>query len=181
MAIRADSYGSVAEVQAYVTHLLDGKTAFSASTRPTDTQIEKFLDRSSAYVNVALNQHGFSTPITSTSNSTASILLDDWVVNKATMMVELTKRGEGFNEREGSRASTFDQLAKDAMEFVEENSLGLQRLGLTLSHKLSDGLKFTAEADQSLRPDPDDSTLEQPIFNRGLFDSTKSDAGEDTY
>ena len=125
MAIRADSYGSVDEVQAYAMHLRDGETSFNANTRPTDKQVEAFLDRSSAYVNVALSQYGFSTPITSTSNSTASILLDDWVVNKASLMVELTHRGEGFNEQEGSRASTLNELANDAMEFVKENSLGL--------------------------------------------------------
>ena len=172
MALRADSYGTVVEVTAYVNHLLDGNAAFNSTSQPTEAQMEKFIDRSSSYVNIALNTHGFTTPVT---NSTAVLLLDDWVVNKAVAYAELTKRGAGFSEDEGSRAVGFNSLAGDAMEFVDENALGLKRLGLTIGHRLSDGLAFTAIDDQDERADPDDSSLEQPLFKRGLFGSTNND------
>lgn len=174
MALRADSYGSVAEVTAFTKHILDGQSAFNSTTRPTLTEVEKFIDRSSSYVNVALRTNGFAAPVT---NSTAVLMLDDWVVDKASLLTELTQRGAGFSEADVSRTASFRAIADDAMEFISDNVLGLKRLGLTVSEKLSDGLAFTALDDQDRRADPDDSTLEQPMFTRGLFNSTNNDAG----
>ena len=168
MALLDDSYGSVAEVQAFTTYLLDSESAFNSTTQPTITQIEKFIDRASSYVNIALNTHGLTTPVT---NTTAKLMLDDWVVGKATMFTELTQRGAGFNEEEGSRTSSFKTISSEAMEFVEDNALGFKRLGVPVGHAMSDGLAFTALDDQDERADPDDSTLEQPVFTRGLFGS----------
>ena len=168
MALRADSYGTVVEVTALTKHLLDGESAFNSTSHPTITQIEKVIDRSSTDVNIALNTHGLTTPVT---NTTAKLMLDDWVVGKATMFTELTQRGAGFNGEEGSRTSSFKTIGNDAMEFVEENVLGFKRLGVTVGHAKSDGLAFTALDDQDERADPDDSTLEQPVFTRGLFGS----------
>ena len=176
MALRADSYGTVVEVMAFTAHLLDGAASFNSTTRPTETQIEKFIDRASSYVNVALNTHGFTTPIT---NSTAVLMLDDWVVNQATVYTELTQRGAGFNEEEGSRTASFRRLGSSAMEFVENNSLGLKRLGVTTGYSMSDGLAFTALDDQDERDDPDDSDLEQPVFTRGLFGATDNEAKDE--
>ncbi len=173
MALGADSYGTVVEVLAFTTYLLDGESTFNSTSQPTLTQVEKFIDRASAYVNIALNTHGFTTPVT---NTTAKLMLDDWVVGKATMYTELTLRGAGFNEEEGSRTSSFKSISNDAMEFVEDNALGLKRLGVTVGHALSDGLAFTALDDQDKRADPVDSSLEQPKFKRGLFGSTDNDA-----
>ena len=102
-------------------------------------------------------------------------MLDDWVIMQATMYTELTQRGSGFNDQEGSRTSSFKSISKSAMKFVDDNALGLKRLGVTLSNRLSDGLAFTALDDQDQRADPDDSSLEQPMFERGLFDATNND------
>ena len=45
MTLRLDSYASVAEVTAFTRHLLDGQSAFNSTTRPTVTELEKFIDR----------------------------------------------------------------------------------------------------------------------------------------
>lgn len=177
MAIRDDSYGSTGEVQAYTAHLLDGESAFNTTTRPTGTQVEKFLDRASSYVNLALRNYGFSTPVT---NSTAKLMLDDWVVNKATEFVELTQRGAGFNDGEGARSSVFSNMADEAMNFVKKNELGLKRIGVTVSERKSEGLAFTGLDDQDERSDPDDSSLEQPFFRRGQFGAVDNDVNEES-
>ena len=52
MAIGANSYGSVAEVQALTGKYLNAGV-FTASTRPTLTQVEKFIDNASA-VSIAM-------------------------------------------------------------------------------------------------------------------------------
>ena len=166
MAIRSDSYSSTAEVKAYVRHLLDGQTAFNSTTRPRLTEVEKFIDRASGVLNVAISQYGFS-PQAVYANSTAKLLCDDFVTNKSVRYVELTQRGTGYSEAEGSRTAAF--LTKDAQEFISMNSLGFVNLGITQGVKKSSGLQFTGLTEQSQRTDKDDSTKEQPFARRHQF------------
>jgi hypothetical protein len=168
MTLRSDSYGSTAEVVAFSKHLLDGQSAFNSTTRPTGTEVDKFIDRASSYLNVALSSAGLTSPIT---NSTGKLICDDWVVQRASEYVELTQRGVGYNQEEGGRYSLFSNLRKKASEFVEENRLGFSRLGVTITHQLSEGLTFTGSQDQSERSDPLDPSLEQPLFERHQFDN----------
>ena len=171
MAIRADSYSSTAEVKAFTRHLLDGQTAVNSTTLPTATELEKFIDRASSALNVALEANGFSSPITSTANSTASLLCDDWVTARAVEYVELTHPGRGYSAEEGTRTGGFAGLHKEAQIFVSENSLGFRNIGVTQQNKLSDGLSFTGLDVHSERTDPDDTdTIEQPLFRRRKFD-----------
>ena len=170
MAIRADSYSSTTEVKAFTRHLLDGQTGFNSTTRPTSTELEKFIDRASGVLNVALSQKGFR-PSSVYANSTAKLSCDDWVTARSAEYVELTQRGTGFSDSEGSRTSAFRNLVKGANEFVDLNSLGIIRLGVTPTYRASDGLAFTGLDVQADRADPDDSTLEQPKFTRGQWDS----------
>jgi len=60
MAIRADSFSSTSEVKAFTRHLLDGQSAFNSTTRPTATELEKFIDRASGVLNVAIARAGFT-------------------------------------------------------------------------------------------------------------------------
>jgi len=167
MAIRDDSYGSVDEVVALTRRLLEGESTFNTRTVPTGTEVEKFIDRASATMNVALERAGFSTPVT---NTTAKLLIDDWVVARSAEYVEMTRGGIGFTTAQGTRIVAIKELHKKAKEFVNENSLGFKRLGVGVDHKTSEGLAFTALDAQADRADPDDSDLEQPKFKRGLFD-----------
>jgi len=169
MAIRSDSYSSTAEVVAVSRHLLRGQTTFNSTTAPTGTEVIKFIDRASGALNVALRVRGLTTPVT---NTTSELDLDNWVTGKAAEFVELTLRGAGSREKEGtSRFKFLSGLAKDAKAFVEMNSLGWIRLGVTEANRMSDGLAFTGATVQKDRADPDDTTLEQPMFKRGKFDA----------
>jgi hypothetical protein len=168
MTIRADSYGSAAEVIAFTKHLLDGQSTFNSTTRPTGDEVEKFIDRASSYLNVSLSTAGLQSPVT---NSTAKLICDDWVVQLASEYVELTQRGVGYNQEEGARYSLFSNLRKKADEFVGENRLGLARLGVTVTHELSEGLSFTGLTAQADRTDPTDTSKEQPFFSRKQFDN----------
>ena len=168
MAIRNDSYGSTAEVLAFSRYLLAGQSNFNSTTRPTITEVEKFIDRASGALNVALAKAGLGVPVT---NTTAKLLLDEWVVTKTVEHVELTQRGTGFSDGEGSRYIGFRNLHKAADEFVTTNAMGLKRIGVTIDVQLNQGLAYTGLDAQADRADPDDSSLEQPKFKRGLFDN----------
>jgi hypothetical protein len=169
MALRADSYGSVAEVVAYTRHLLSNGVSFDNElSRPSLTEVETFIDRASGSLNVALNGVGLTTPVT---NSTAKLACADWVVNQAAAYVELTQRGAGYDGTENTRPGSFLHLNKSAQEFAAVNALGFKRLGVGVSHAKGEGLQFTGMDAEDQRTDPDDITLEQPKFSRGLFDN----------
>lgn len=168
MAIRSDSYSSTAEVKAFTRHLLDGQTAFNSTTRPRATELEKFIDKASGVLNVALSVHGF-TPSAIYTNSTAKLSCDDWVTNYAVRYVELTQRGLGYSEGEGSRSAAF-KMDKAAKDFVMINSLGFVNLGVSQGVKKSDGLILTGLTAQKDRTDPDDTSKEQPFVSRRQFD-----------
>ena len=168
MAIRSDSFSSTSEVKAFTRHLLNGQSSFNTTTRPSAVELEKFIDRASGMLNIALSQAGF-TPSSIYANSTAKLTCDDWVTNKAARYVELTQRGTGYSEADGSRLKGFE--IDDAKAFVEMYKLGFINLGVGQSTKLSDGLSFTGLTAYADRSDKDDSSLEQPFATRHKWDA----------
>lgn len=167
MSLRTDSYGTVVEVRALTRHLLDGHANFDDATRPTITDVETFLNRASGVLNSALASSGFSVPIT---NSTAKLSCDEWVVTQAARAAELTQRGTGYSEAEGSRLAGFSQ--KSAMAWVKEMAAAFQGLGLSASGSPAhEGLTFTGLIVRRDRSDPDNTGYEQPKFYRGQFDA----------
>ena len=169
MALRGDSYGSVAEVTALTRHMLRGESTFNSTTSPSATELEVFIDRVSGSVNVAIANRGLATPIT---NSTAVLDVDQFVIGKVCEVVELVIRGAGNRAKEGtSRFTPLSGLSKDAKEFVDNHSLGWIRLGVSESYRMSDGLAFTGQTASKDRADPSDTSLEQPKFDREKFDN----------
>lgn len=160
-------YSSVIEVRALTRHLLGGQSTFNSTTRPTLTDVQTFLTRAGGLLNIALAGRGFSVPIT---NSTAKLACDDWVTAQAVEYVELTQRGTGYSDAEGSRTRVFAGLHRRASDFAKENELGFKRVGAEVGHRKSEGLGFSGQTLQADRADPDDTGLEQPKFTRGLFD-----------
>lgn len=170
MTIRSDSYGSTAEVTAYTRHLLDGQVGLNSTTRPTVSEVEKFIDRCSGILNIALKQGGFAVPIV---NSTAKLSCDDWVVTRAAEYAESTQRGTGYSDKEGSRVSVFRNLQKAAVEFVAANSLGFKLLGVVVQQPLSQGLRFAGQTALARRADQNDPTLQPPFSKIDDFDNTR--------
>ena len=171
MAIRGDTFGSVAEVAAVAAHLLDGQSTFNTITRPTGAQVETFLNRVSGSLNLALWKVGLN-PSNIYANSTAKLACDDWVVAEAAVWVELTQRGSGYSEEEGSRTAGFRKVHDRAETFARNHTLAWKRMGITVSDPSSQGLTFTGLTAQADRTDPDDTSLEQPRFVKGKFDAT---------
>ena len=169
------NYSSEAEVTAFTRHLLDGAVAFNSTTRPTSTEVGTFLTRVCGVLDVALAAAGLAVPITQT---TAKLACDDWVTAHTAEYIELTQRGVGYSDGEGTRTAAFRNLQKSAMDFAKENRAGFINLGVTTisGSALSDGLSFTGLDAVSDRADPDDAALAQPKFTRSLFDSQDGDA-----
>lgn len=176
MTIRGDSFSSPSEVLAFTRYLLEGQSTFNSTTCPTLTEVEKFIDRASGHINVALAQAGF-TPANVYANSTAKLLMDDWVTQRGAEYVELTQRGAGFNDTENNRWHAFRNMQKEAADFIASMQLGLQRLDISIAHPVSEGLTFTGLDTYDQRSDPDNTGRRQPFFRRGLFDNGGTDGG----
>lgn len=168
MTLRADSYSSKTSVLALTRHLLNGQLTFNSTTSPTATELDDFINRASACLNLALAGGGLHTPIT---NSTGKLLCDDWVTIKAAEYAELTQRGVGYSEQEGSRVAYMAGMYGKATEFVAESLPGLLAIGVTRGSSKGSALLFTGQVAQEDRPDPDDDTLAQPLFVNRQFDN----------
>lgn len=173
MAIRADSYSSTSEVKAVVRYLLDGQPGFNSTTIPTGGELEKFIDRASGVLNLALASVGFNASDLR-ANSTAKLSLDDWVTAQSATWAEVTQRGMGSSNGEGNRVFTFQGLTKRAMQFAQENELGFKRLGVHVASPDHQGLAFTGLTKSGLRTDPSNTGLEQPFARRNQFDDPQT-------
>jgi hypothetical protein len=178
MAIRADSYSSTTDVKHVTRHLLDGMTAFNSTTNPTVTAVERFIDYASGQLNLALWGAGFN-PSVIRANSTAKVAADGWVTAEAARWVEMTQRGQGYNDQEGSRTGGFKGLRDRADTFARVNTKGFKYMGLTVAHASSEGLTFTGLTAPADRTDPSDTGLAQPKFTRGQFDDRAISRTED--
>ena len=170
MAIRSDSYSSTDEVLTMTRHLLEGEVTFNSTTRPTLVEVEGFINQASGALNVSLAKHGLQNADIAL-NGTATLACDSWVRMRATQFAEMTHPVQGFQGDNDSRAELFGQMFKDADKFVSTNVLGWKRLDISVADPTNQGLSNAAETKQSSRSDPDDSSLSQPLFKRGLFDA----------
>jgi len=170
MAIRADSYSSVVGVLALTRHLLEGDgTTFNTTTRPTITEVEGLIDEASGLLNLSLRKYGFA-PSAVYGNTTTKLACDMWVRGKTVKMVELSHPTQGFGGDNEARVDMLDGLFGSADKFVATSVLGFKRAGIAVADPASQGLVLTGTTLQADREDPDDSSLEQPFFERRQFD-----------
>lgn len=165
MAIRNDSYGSVAGVMALTRHLLDGAATFSNVTRPTLTEVESFIDRWSAVLNTALLAAGVGLPVV---HEVARLAADQFVIRQAAAEVELTHRGAGWGDAENDRPRAL--MMSDAKQTAAQIAAALRAIDdASVPGAASDGLSYTGLTPRSQRTA--DSGFEQPFFRRGQFDA----------
>lgn len=139
MAIGANSYGSVAEVQA-LTLRYTTSGSYTTTTRPSIAQVEGFIDRVSSILNVLLAKAGFVIPV---SQADAKLALDDYVVD---MAVQLCHAANGSGPlAPGAARRLRGQLPREAIleaaaAFVGNHAAGFEALGATRTRTLTYGL-----------------------------------------
>lgn len=141
MTIGANSYGSVAEVEA-LTGRYTFEGSYDNSTRPTLTQVEKFIDRVSALLNLLLAEAGYSIPIT---QADAALVCDEFVVEQAVQLCHGANGAGPFapgSEQLRGRTA-FEIISREAAEFVEKHAPGFAFLGATRERDMTYGLQAT--------------------------------------
>jgi hypothetical protein len=141
MTITANSYGSVVEVAA-LTGRYTASGSYTTSTRPTEAQVEKFIDRVSGTLNLMLAEQGFAIPI---SNTDAKLVCDEFVVEQAVQLCHGANGAGPFapgSEQLRSRTA-FEIVSREAAEFVEKHASGFEFLGAARDRALTYGLQAT--------------------------------------
>ncbi|MCP4933355.1 MAG: hypothetical protein GY927_03915 [bacterium] len=128
MAINANSYGTVAQVEAECKQFVSKSGIFSSTTNPTLTVVEDYLDRVSAALNVSLANQGFSIPV---SEEQPKIVLDNYAIEQAAKMGRSVNRAALAGARRGAGVASEGTVMSRAREFIEENAPGMEALGAT--------------------------------------------------
>jgi len=157
MGIGANSYGSVAEVEALVKRFT-ASGSFTTGTHPTLAQVEGFIDKVSGLVNVLLTEMGFSIPI---SQADAKLALDLFVVEEVAALCEAANSSGRFFSEKARETGAFQHIQKDTEAFIEAHAVGFERLGATRGRSVTYGLDYW---------DADDAGDDiEPIFQREMM------------
>ena len=165
MSIGASSYGSVAEVQAFVKKYT-ASGSFTTGTHPTLAQVEGFIDKISGLVNVLLSEMGFTVPI---SQADAKLALDLFVVEEAAALCEAANASGRFFSEGATGTGVFQHIQADTEVFIKAHATGFERLGATRGRSATYGMGWwdTDDAGDAI----------EPIFSREMFGNTIIDWG----
>ena len=134
MAILANSYGTADDVAALSQTFTDNGV-FSTTTRPTDAQVEGWINQVSSLLNIALAGESFTVPITQSDAILSCVSLVAETVRD--MVAAANSTGRFFSERSlKSNLSMLAQIRRDITEWVESNASGLEEIGATRNNSL---------------------------------------------
>lgn len=165
MTIGANSYGSTAGVAAY-TSAYTNSGAYDATTQPTLTQVEGWIDEVSGIANTALKSLGFAIPVT---QADAKLALQG-VVNQqvADLCHAAHSSGRFFSERAlNSRLSSMGMIRNELVDFVQMNAAGWEALGAGRASSEKDEIGF--------RDTDNRGNKTFPLFQRDAFGNRDQD------
>jgi hypothetical protein len=157
MSLNENSYGSVEEVATLVARYTT-TGAFTTTTRPTIAQVEQFIDRLSARLNVYLAEAGFAIPVT---QADAVMALADFVVTTVVDYCHWANSAGRFVDTKTLKGRSAAALVdEEASQFVAQHADGLEALGATRTRSMAYGM-FYREFD-----DAGDAII--PMFQRKM-------------
>ena len=166
MTIGANSYGTVAGIAALTPRYANTGATFDASTKPTITYVEAFIDQVSGIVNSYLAQNGFSIPVT---QADVKLALTMFVQEEVAAIVEgINGSGRfGPTTKSPGKRGRFAVITEDVAAFIEGNAYGFELLGATRSKGIMSGAAYR---------DVDEGGNDViPIFQRGAFENSFKD------
>src|SRR3972149_243056 len=155
MTLDANSYGSIAGVQAFVPNY-----NLTSGTRPTTAQAEGWIDSISGILNSILAEAGFTIPVTDDDVKDAL----DFFVNQEVASVCEGVNGSGRfgpTSKQVGKQGRFALMLEDGKAFVEGNQAGFERLGAERSYDATSSIAFR-DSDES-------GEAVVPLFERKAF------------
>jgi len=162
MAVGANSYGSVARIEGLIGDLVASRT-FSATTIPTTTEVEAFIDDIAAQINVALEQAGYTVPVATATNAAAHAYLVSVNSMGAAALILATQPAEAYVEPGDEspaqgRRQYYQSRLREAIKLIGEQKLPAAR-DTGLAARIFAGSQEDA-----------DGNTKKPIFTRAMSD-----------
>lgn len=165
MSIGINSYGAADEVAALTPRFADATTVkFTTTTRPTLAQVERWIDRVSATLNILLAENGFAIPVTQADARSA---LDQFVVTSVADLTNYANSAGRFFSDKNLNTGPFQAIQKEAADFISRHAEGLAQIGATRTRGGLNGLAF-CETD-------DAGNAIEPMFARKQFGTANTD------
>lgn len=159
MAVSERSYGTAAQVAA-LTRRVTKAGVFDATTNPTLTTVEGWIDQVSAMVNMSLAASGFSIPV---SQADAAKALAAVVVEAvADLTLSANSAGRFYTEKALERGlSPLRVIRTEIAQWVEDQAAGLAALG---------AVRATPDAGQVAYRDTNEAgETSFPLFQRDAY------------
>ena len=170
MALDADTYGTIADVEALVGDIpLNTTTArtFSITTTPTLAQAEGYLDEVAAELNSALEFVGYTIPVKVADDKSAFNLLARANNAGASVLVLDSIPAEAYQGDEPpsqGRRGNLDSILKRILKLIYDEKLPATKSG---TGTRLDAVKIGSELDS-------DGDTKKPIFTRAMSDFPSS-------
>ncbi len=157
------SYGDAVDVAA-LTPRFTNAGDFDALTRPTAGQVNSWIDRVSAILNVILAEHNFALPVVQPD---VVLFLEQFVITQVADLANYANSAGRFFSDKNFTTGPWQAIQKEAADFIDKHAEGLQNLGATRSVAGLDALDFRST---------DDSGAEiEPMFARKQFGNKTTD------
>lgn len=161
MAIGANSYSTLVKVGALVPKWAGATINFAATTRPSATQVEVWIDEVSAMLNIVLAAEGFTTPVV---QADVVLMLDNFVAQEVAAFCEGANGYGKFgpsNNKYANQGNRYSVLNDDVVAFVEAFARGMSEMGAARTNTLVDSSYF--------RTTDESGDTVHPIFQREAF------------
>lgn len=161
------AYGSRAGTVPLVQHLLGSGTDFSASTKPTSTQVDAFLVDGSAILDGWLAEAGYTIPVT---DAEAVLILDHYAELFAAYKCELSRATGAYGAEGNDRGETFKRDFMEAQDLIKKSD-ALVNLGAARTKQEGKGFKVGGLSPTDKTDFEADTDRTQPIFKKGMFEN----------
>ncbi len=168
MALDADTYGTILQVESLVGDLVQGRV-FGLTSTPTLTQTEKFLDNTAAELNSALTFHEFTVPVVVGDDKAAFNYLAYGNSCMAAVLVLDALPAEAYTEPgeetpAQGRKQSLEKIFRRLLKTIDDEKLPASRTsGGSFLADLFVGSSENADGDTKL-----------PIFTREVTDNPSS-------
>lgn len=163
MPVGVNSYGAASDV-ASLTPRFTTAGVYDASSRPTLTQVESWIDRVSSTLNILLAEAGFQIPVTQTD---CVLTLALFVSTEVADLCNYANSAGRFFQNQNYVTGPWQAIQKEAADFISKHASGFEKLGATRTTTGLNGL--------DARTTDDNGDDIEPWFSRKQFGNTATD------
>lgn len=150
MSVGANSYGAASDVAA-LTPRFTNNGVYDTSTLPTLAQVEAWMDRVSAALNILLAEQNFQIPVT---QADCRLMLALFVSTEVADLCNYANSAGRFFQNQNYVTGPWQAIQREAAEFIEKHAEGFEKLGATRTAEGLNGLdaRITDDAGNALEP-----------------------------